>query len=706
MNTPIRIFLLLTLCWLLAGRVDAAGIGFRQLTSVHPVAVQRGTKATVSVRSNFTLDGAYQVFFDQPGIRMTYAESKPIEAPLKGRGAAGTPFRFDVETPADQEPRVYEFRVATRQAVSSVSHLRVTDFPVVLEDKQDNSKPAKAQLLKLPVALCGTCDPAEDVDCYRFRGKAGQELSCEVFAQRVSKAIHDMVSRGGYHLDPILTLRNSHDQVVAMVDNTFGGDPVLHVKLPADGEYTLEVRDTRYAGDPRYSYCLEISDRPWVRAVFPPVVERGTTVEVRPLGFALGATDHVRLESNAKDRPGWKTTRLQTARGLSNPVEVLISNRPEMIVLAGHHTPGEALPITLPVGLSGRFSRPNTADCFAFTAVKGQYYLFEVEANSRSLPLDALLEIFDAKGKKLVELDDTVSTQDPRIFFQAPADGQFVLSIRDLHGRAGDEFIYHLRAEPSGPDFELQGEYYYAMLAPGTRTIWFAKINRLNGFAGPVELEVTGLPPGVSFTPVTVPAKMDHCAVILSASKDAKVGAAVHARIAGKAEIPGSDGKPRTVVHEGAVTCELQSQGGGQGRWPIRTQLVGVVEKLDLLAVEAKPEQIVLKPGSKAEVQVKIERREGFTDPVQLDMMFSYVTIKWGEQLPPGVSMTGASKTRLTGKTLEGKIVLEASPNAQAVQRLPIAVVAGISISFSINTLYASNPLYLTIPEASQPAAK
>jgi hypothetical protein len=705
MKTPLPFCSLWILCWLLAAGGADAAIGFRQLTSVHPVAVQRGTKATVNVRSNFTLDGAYQVFFDQPGIRMKYAETKPIDAPLKGRGSAGTPFRFDVDVPADQEPRVYEFRVATRQAVSSVSHLRVTDFPVVLEDKQDNGKPDKAQKLKLPVALCGVCAPAEDVDCYRFSGKAGQELTLEVFGQRVTKAIHDMVSRGGYLLDPILTLRNSHDQVIAMADSTFGGDPVLHVKLPTDGEYTVEIRDTRYAGDPRYSYCLEISDQPWAQAVFPPVIERGTSAEVQPLGFALGATRHVRLESTAQDQPGWKTTRLKTARGLSNPVEVLISDRPEVVVTPGHHAPSEALPITLPVGLSGRFVRPNTADCFSFTAVKGQYYLFEVEANSRSLPLDALLEIFDTKAKKLLEFDDTVATQDPRIFFQAPADGPYVLSIRDLHGRAGEEFIYHLRAEPSGPDFELQGEYYYAMLAPGTRAVWFAKINRLNGFTGPVELEVTGLPPGVTYTPVTVPAKMDWCAVILSAAKDAKVGASL-AHISGKAQIPGPDGKPRTIVHQGAVTCELQSQGGGQGRWPISTQLVGVVEKLDLLKVEAKPEQVMLKPGTKAEIQVKIERQEGFADPVQLDMTFVYFTIKWGEQLPPGVTVSGASKTRLTGKTLEGKIVLEASPTALPVERLPITAIAGVSISFSINTLYASNPIYLTIPEAQKPGSK
>src|SRR6185312_12322562 len=134
------------------------------------------------------------------------------------------------------------------------------------------------------------------------------------------------------YMDPILTLRNSHDQVIAMADSTFGGDPLLQVKLPGDGEYTIEIRDTRYAGDTRYSYCLEISDRPYLRTVFPPVVERGTTIEAQPLGFAMGGTKAVRLESSEKDKAGWKTTRFQTARGMSNPVEVLVSDRPEATV--------------------------------------------------------------------------------------------------------------------------------------------------------------------------------------------------------------------------------------------------------------------------------------------------------------------------------------------------------------------------------------
>ena len=71
----------------------------------------------------------------------------------------------------------------------------------------------------------------------------------------------------------------------------------------------------------------------------------------------------------------------------------------------------------------------------------------------------------------------------------------------------------------------MHGKYYYAQLAPGTRMIWFARLSRLNGFKGPVEMQIEGLPEGVSFTPVTIPAGLNQCALILSAQADAKVDA-------------------------------------------------------------------------------------------------------------------------------------------------------------------------------------
>jgi hypothetical protein len=675
-----------------------AAVGFRQLTSCYPVAVQRGTKATINVRSNFTLDGTYAAFSHPAGLVMTYAETKPIEAPLTARGTPGKPFKFEVQVPEDQPLGVHEFRLATNQAVSSVSHLLVTEFPVIEEKSQENGQASTAQEIKLPVAVCGVIDKAEDVDCFRFPGQAGQELTFQVYAQRMTAAIHDMVSRSGYSMDAIVVLFGPNGQVVAQNDNFYGGDSVLNCKLPHDGVYVLEIRDTRYGGDPRWSYCVEASERPFVQGVYPLAVERGKSQSAELLGFALGNDAGMILSADANEPAGRKSIAFETPRGRTNPIEVVVSDYPQMIARE-NHSPATALELAFPLGVSARFTKSDEVHYYAIQAKKGDVYSFEVEAQRRGLPLDSVLEVFDDKGKKLSEADDAPLMRDTQLTFQAPADGKFLLTVRDLHGRGGESFIYYLRTERTGPDFELLGEWYYAMLAPGTNTLWFAKLNRLNGFTGPVKIEVEGLPAGVSFTPVTIPAGMNHCGVILSAAPEAKTGATL-VKVRGTAEIPGSDGQPRQVVREGRAVCELQNQGGGQGRWPVQTQIVGVVEKLDLLKVEAAPNEITLLPGNKAELKVRIERRDGFTDPVSLGMAFTYFTASLGEQLPPGVTLGAASQTRLSGKALEAKLILEASPKAISVDRLPVAVMAGVSISFSISTTYASNPIYLTIPAA------
>lgn len=695
-------------CFLLisTARPAAAKVGFRQVTSTHPVAVQRGATTEVRLRSNFTLNETHAVFFDRGGMKMTFLETKPIAAPRKGRGSLGTPFRFKVEVPKDQLPGVYEYRVATNEAVSSVAQLLVTDYPVVEEEKKENGAPATAQQVGFPVAICGVCERFEDVDCYRFTGKAGQELTFEIFAQRVTDRIHSMVVRGPriYLMDPILTLVGPNGQVLAQNDNFHGGDSFIYHKLPVSGEYSIEVRDARFAGNGRYTYCLEISDRPYAHAVFPLAVQQGESSQLEIIGHMLADDDPLRVNFKPREgRLGARRIRLDSPRGLTNPIPLLISPHPQFIEQENNDSLAEANPIQLPTGVNGRLSQPDDIDYYSFTAKKGQRLHFEVEARRYGSPLDSVLELYDAKGKLLVEADDgdLFLGKDSRIFWTAPADGKYAIAVRDLHDRGGERFLYHLRAEWAEPDFEMFGEYYYAMLAPGTRMIWFVRIERQNGFEGPVQVEVEGLPPGVRQTPVTLPSGMTQCGVILTAAKDAKINAAL-VRIRGRAMIKGSDGKEREIVRYGRVTCEQQSSGGGQARWPIQTQIVGVVKPMDLVNVTATPAEITLEPGKSVEITVRIERRQGFSDAVTLATEFKYFKNVMGAQLPPGVTLSAKSKARLTGKTLEGKIILEAAPKAKPIARLPIAILARVSITFSITTNYASNPIYLTIKPAGK----
>ena len=287
--------------------------------------------------------------------------------------------------------------------------------------------------------------------------------------------------------------------------------------------------------------------------------------------------------------------------------------------------------------------------------------------------------------------------------FKAPADGDYFVAVRDLNRRGGPRFAYHLAARPSGPDFEVHGEYYYGMLAPGGRAIWFVKLKRLNGFNGPVEMRVDGLPKGVSFTPVTIPAGMNHCGLTFTAAQDAPINASL-VRVSGYATAEWLHAKRVDLVREAHVTCELRRAGASRFyRSPIRTQLLGVTKPLDVIAVTATPASVTLEPGGSAEIKVGIARSPHYKDQVLLDTAFSFFKTKFGEQLPPGVTMDASSKAKLTGDNLEGSIVLKASKKALLVKDHPIAVLARVPITYSIMTNYASNPVLLTVGWAAKP---
>lgn len=676
-------------------------IGFRQLSSTTPVVIQRGTTQVLNIRSNFTLDDAYQVFFDKPGIHATFLETKPIKAPRRGRGGTGTPFRFRFEVPKNQPTGVYELRVATKIAVSSATHLLVTDYPVVLESPKENGQQNSAQPVTLPVAIAGTASPGEDVDHYKFHGKKGQQITAQIYAQRVTHSIHGMQSGNAiYLMDPILFLYDQAGKMIAQNDNFIGADSLIAVTLPQDGDYTLEVRDTRYVGNPKYVYCLEITDSPFVHAVFPSAIERGKTTEVDLIGNALGTTRTSNVTIPPDESLGWKKMEISTQRGPSNPVWVFVSDSHQVVSKATNRNFENASPVTFPQGLNGQFLEPRQTHYYSFEAKKGETFCFDVWANRKGLPLDPVLEIYNASEKYLVQSDDGLQTKDPKMYFKVPTDGKYYLAVRDLHGRSGERFLYHIDAKPAGPDFEVHGQYYYSQIAPGTRMIWFVKLKRLNGFRGPVKMEIEGLPKGVSQVPVTIPPTMNDCALILEAAKNAPINASL-VRVIGKATVSTNTGK-KHLVRYGRVTCELQNQGGGQVPAPIHTQLVGVTRPLDLLTVTAEPNRILLKPGGKAKIKVRIERNPKFSDPVTLATEFKYFKQILGSQLPPGVKLTAGSTGRLGKNVTQGTLILEAAKNATPVKNYPIAVLARVSITFSITTNYASNPIYLTIPQVQK----
>ena len=84
----------------------------------------------------------------------------------------------------------------------------------------------------------------------------------------------------------MLTLYDAGGRELAANDDFFFADPYLSYTFSTTGDYLVQVRDSKYEGDPRWVYALTITPTPYVSHVFPMAGNPGTTVKVEPVGSA------------------------------------------------------------------------------------------------------------------------------------------------------------------------------------------------------------------------------------------------------------------------------------------------------------------------------------------------------------------------------------------------------------------------------------
>jgi hypothetical protein len=691
MMNRFRILLAVPLC-LLLHTPSRADTFYPMLMSVGPIAVQAGATAECEVSARYNLHGAYQVFVTGTGVTAEVdppkpATPKPLVSKLK--------VRFKVAADALLGPR--EVRIATPQGASTVGQIVVVRDPVVRE-VEPNDTLQTAQPITLPATVCGTIGRLEDVDCYKFKVAAGTALTFHVQCQRLQNKIHDLQE----HTDPILTLRNSQGTVLASNDNYFFGDPLLHYRFATAGEYVLEIRDTRYGGNPEWHYCIEINDRPFVTNLHPIRVSPGVATRLSLVGFNLpaGAQSSLTLPAGTPDGLHWVMLPLGEGK-LSNPAPVIVSRLPEVLEADGdNNTADKAQPVSVPAGISGRIETPGDVDCYAFEAKAGERFSFEVVARDHQSALDSLLRVCNAKGERLAENDDFADRflhADSRIEnWAAPANGRYVVEIRDLHQRGGPEFVYFLKITRPQPHFLLETDTDKTLLAPGTSAPIFVRVTRKNGFTGEVQLAIDGLPPGVSAGCGRILSDGKDGCIILKAAPDAKLAAA-NVRITGSAQH--SEGGPAVALTATAQPLqEIYMPGGGRWHFPVSTHAVSVGDPLDLKTVQLSTTAVTLKPGESKTIDVTIERTAGFKQNVTLDVAYQHLGVIFGNSLPAGVTVDErASQTLLSGDKVKGSIVLKAAPDAKPIEKQQIAVMAHVSINFVMKFTYCGEPVLVTV---------
>jgi mono/diheme cytochrome c family protein len=144
---------------------------------------------------------------------------------------------------------------------------------------------------------------------------------------------------------------------------------------------------------------------------------------------------------------------------------------------------------------------------------KRQNY-FGTTANSHALQEPCYIVEPHAPGTELIpnglpvfpinyENDDDPERElgaDSRLRFTAPADDAYFVKLADVRGFSGEKFSYELTARPARPDFAVSVGGANPSVPAGSGKEFSVSVDRKDGYDGPIEVNIEGLPPGFHVT--------------------------------------------------------------------------------------------------------------------------------------------------------------------------------------------------------------
>jgi len=552
-------------------------------------------------------------------------------------GASTTRVRFEIA--ADAPLGIREFRLLTPAGLTSRGLFEISRGMGSLAESEPNNTFAAAPSVTLPITVEGKIYPREDVDLYRFKAAAGDELVFRVAAQELESS-----------LDAFLTLRDSAGRELASNDDYVTRDPVLSYRFTQAGEYAIEVRDVDYGGALEASYRLTMSREPFLRTVYPLGAARGTVADLSLFGLNLAQLSgrgpdsyliayeapQARYEVASDVPVGPREFRIATPGGVSNPVMVEALDVPEVREVEPNDDAPRAARLAVPgVGhgqiYGGKGSPGGDVDLFRFTAKKGQKLRLSVRAASAGSLLDGLLTVRDSTGKKLARADDGEGSRDPSLEFDPPADGDYFAEVTDVNGAGGLEYVYMLRVAPVAapqPDFALEIYPANPSVPRGGSVPVEVRVKRTGGLKGALRFELSALPADVTAYIPPYAADSDRFYIALTAAPDAAF-AEVPFGLTGVAEI---DGKP---VSHAAMGSERVWKTSPLHAVATKLMDVGVCETPDF-TVKLDRTELTLAPGESVDVMVEIDKLPNYPRGIPIRA----ATVDYGGgALPKGLSV-------------------------------------------------------------------
>ncbi len=403
-----------------------------------------------------------------------------------------------------------ELRLWTPNGLTNPVCFQVGQLPEIREHEPNDREASEAARIELPIVLNGQIMPG-DVDRFRISVRRGQQLVMQTQARRLMPYLADAVP--GW-FQATLALYDAKGNEVAFADDyRFDPDPVLFYKIPEDGEYDLEIRDSVYRGREDFVYRIAVGELPFITSVSPLGGQEGDKTVASITGWNL-ADMRLRLDTE----PGGDDIR-QTALcrdgWTSNSVTYAVDTLPECREEEPNDTVRGAQTISLPRVVNGCIAGLGDVDVFRFKGRAGDEVAAEVVSRRLNSPLDSLLRLTDESGRVLEWNDDRKELNTGLLTHQADSylrarlqeDGVYYLHLSDSQQQGGEAYGYRLRISPPQPDFALRVTPSSINIPAGRAVPIQMHVLRKDGFNGEIELVLKDAPAGFTLSGGRIPAQ-------------------------------------------------------------------------------------------------------------------------------------------------------------------------------------------------------
>lgn len=251
--------------------------------------------------------------------------------------------------------------------------------------------------------------------------------------------------------------------------------------------------------------------------------------------------------------------------------------------------------------------------------------------------------------------------KDSKLTFTAPRDGRYLARIRDVRSLEGADFDYKLTIRAPRPDFEVKAQEIKQPIGLGAAQEFKLSVKRIDGFEGPIRVEVTDLPSGFfASSPIVVESGQIEALGVIAARADAKLPAGatvVSPKLRAVAQVG-----DREVAHDVNSTGPLKLA----DKPTIHVAIVPAPGgPSPVRAGEGEPDTYEMSPGETITLRVVIERN-GVKGPVAFGNEGS------GRNLPFGVYIDnlGLNGLLITDEQTERTFFVTADRSVEPQTRL------------------------------------